>query len=405
MENKKICPNCGHQTEGNAKFCNKCGTKMVEMAAPKKPEEPKVVVQAPEQSETPKKKKGKGWITALVIVLLLAVAAFFAAPKIVDLYQELTGQTEEEDEKDGDKSGKDKDKVAKEEEETAASKYDFVHDEAKLLVDDDCEYLNDLAKSWGKANDMEIYVVTADNLDGATTKKYAQKMCSKYIQDGFGFVVLVDMDNRGVYVGQEGDVVSEEIVDMILKDAIPYLKDEEYCDAIDQIMTDVVFYYENPEEAVALAEEGIHRYELIVADKTWSQAYQDCLNRGGYLVRINSDEEYQAILNQIKVEKKDNIKFWLGAKRASVDSKEYRWVYEDGSLGAEVINGNAKYASYWLENEPSFYDESVKMDETCLNMFYLKRANGWIWNDVPNDILSAVSTYKGTIGYICEYEN
>ncbi len=57
-----ICPNCGHQTGGNAKFCNKCGTKMVEMAVPKKPEEAKVVVQTPEQPEAPKKKKGKGWI-------------------------------------------------------------------------------------------------------------------------------------------------------------------------------------------------------------------------------------------------------------------------------------------------------------------------------------------------------
>ena len=47
-------------------------------------------------------------------------------------------------------------------------------------------------------------------------------------------------------------------------------------------------------------------------DVTWTQAYQNCLDKGGYLVRINSDEEYQAILQQIGAEDKRNIKFWLG---------------------------------------------------------------------------------------------
>lgn len=404
MEKMKICPKCGHRAAEKTAFCTKCGTKMVELAPPKQPEIPKeqeisIPAEAPK-----KKKKGVGIVIAIVVILLLAAAAFFAAPKVIELYQEITGQTDEEEEDDSTKKPGD-DGEESEDEVSKANKYEHVYDNAALLDEDDCEYLDEVAGDLENEWDMEIAVVTADDLGGSTTKKYAQKMCNKYVENGFGFVVLIDMENRSVYIGQEGDLISEEAVDLILKEAVSYLKDGEYCDGIEWIMEEVVYYYENPEEAIAVSEEGIHRYELIVADKTWSQAYQDCLSRGGYLVRINSDEEYQAILNQIAQEKKDNIKFWLGAKRASLDSKEYRWVYEDGSFGEEVINGNAKYASYWLDKEPSFYDESVKMDETCLNMFYLERANGWIWNDVPEDILSAVSTYKGTIGYICEYED
>jgi len=28
-----------------------------------------------------------------------------------------------------------------------------------------------------------------------------------------------------------------------------------------------------------------------------------------------------------------------------------------------------------------------------------------VWNDVPNDIISVVPSYRGRVGYIVEYEN
>lgn len=167
-----------------------------------------------------------------------------------------------------------------------------------------------------------------------------------------------------------------------------------------------------PEEAEPLAEpaeesteEGIHTYELIVSDVTWMQAYDDCLARGGHLVRINSEEEYQAILQQIREEDKNNIKFWLGGMRTSADSYEYRWVYEDGTYGDEILNQDDKYLSYWLSGEPSYQGETPEDQEMYLNMFYRGKEERWVWNDVPNDIIAVVNSYSGTVGYICEYEN
>ncbi len=157
---------------------------------------------------------------------------------------------------------------------------------------------------------------------------------------------------------------------------------------------------EEPEE---VSEEGVHTYELLVGDVTWTQAYEDCIARGGHLVRINSEEEYQAILQQIRQEDKNNIKFWLGGRREA-DSHEYRWAYEDGSHGDEVLNQDEKYASYWLSGEPSYEDTAVGSQEMHMNMFYIKKEDRWVWNDAPDDLLAVVNAYAGTVGYICEYE-
>lgn len=155
-------------------------------------------------------------------------------------------------------------------------------------------------------------------------------------------------------------------------------------------------------EPGSFVEEGVNTYELIVADVTWTEAYYDCLNRGGHLVRITSDEEYQAILQQIESEGKKNILFWLGGARN--DDSGYYWIYDEGRFGVEVLNEDEKYASYWLDGEPSFHDDTANADETRMNMFRLSSSGRWVWNDVPDDILSVASFYSGKIGYICEYE-
>lgn len=151
-------------------------------------------------------------------------------------------------------------------------------------------------------------------------------------------------------------------------------------------------------------EDEIHTYELIVADVTWTEAYQSCLDRGGYLVRINSEDEYQAILSQVWAEDKGNIKFWLGGARDE-SSNTYHWIYEDTDYEGEALNNNEKYVAYWLDKEPSFVDETTGETETFMNMFYISSQERWVWNDTVNDILGVLPNYAGTIGYICEYEN
>ena len=58
----------------------------------------------------------------------------------------------------------------------------------------------------------------------------------------------------------------------------------------------------------------------------------------------------------------------------------------------------------WLENEPSLYDETLDVEERYMDFFYLKRANGYVWNDTVGDLLSLDLGYQGRIGYIIEIE-
>lgn len=160
---------------------------------------------------------------------------------------------------------------------------------------------------------------------------------------------------------------------------------------------------EDTEKEEKRDETGIHTYELIVEDVTWSQAYQNCIDKGGYLVRINSEEEYQTILQQIVDEDKKKIMFWLGGARSSEESEDYRWVYEDGTYGDIILNEEESYLSYWLSGEPSYSGEADDV-EMYMNMFYVSKEGRWVWNDVADDLIETADFYAGRVGYICEYE-
>ena len=70
-------------------------------------------------------------------------------------------------------------------------------------------------------------------------------------------------------------------------------------------------------------------------------------------------------------------------------------------LKDEELNGS----SYWLANEPSFYDYDFEKDEQYVDMFFYSKTNSWVWNDVPDDLVSLLSYYSGKMAYIVEIEN
>ena len=147
---------------------------------------------------------------------------------------------------------------------------------------------------------------------------------------------------------------------------------------------------------------AVHTYEYILSDCTWQEAFQDCLNRGGYLVRINSAGEYESIRKEISAQKLTDIYFKIGGRRDS-QSRDYYWVNEDNKLFGQKLNADDSWCSdEWMDGEPSFQDGNL--EEKYMDVFFFNGEKRFVWNDIPDDMLSAEPDYAGKLGYICEYE-
>ena len=87
----------------------------------------------------------------------------------------------------------------------------------------------------------------------------------------------------------------------------------------------------------------------------------------------------------------------------ATDSRDYYGVDESGQMYGDVINSGSYWcASEWMAGEPSYQDGATQ--EQYLDIFYHQNSGKWVWNDVPDDILAAVPSFSGKLGYICEYE-
>ena len=148
--------------------------------------------------------------------------------------------------------------------------------------------------------------------------------------------------------------------------------------------------------------EIVHTYDYLIDDCSWEEAYQKCKNLGGYLVRIESAEEFETICREIKAKGMQDYMFFIGARR-DPGGKSYHWIDSDNVIGGDPINDvNSPLSSYWMVNEPSFQDDAV--EEICLEMNYYSAEKRWVINDVPNELTKVLPEFKGRIGYICEYE-
>lgn len=144
-----------------------------------------------------------------------------------------------------------------------------------------------------------------------------------------------------------------------------------------------------------------YRYEFLVDDVTWYEAYEDCVARGGHLVTIESSEEFEILTEQLMDQDMERYIFWMGGMRLA-ESRDYHWVDAEGNPGELLLNGEGagEYQDYWLEGEPSY--QSGETQERFMMLFYKQDQGRWVWNDATDDLLSEAPFYEGRIAYICE---
>ena len=143
---------------------------------------------------------------------------------------------------------------------------------------------------------------------------------------------------------------------------------------------------------------GGKRYEFVINDCSWNDAFQKAKGVGGYLVRIDTRDEYEAILSKIKSLGLTGVEFRIGARRDS-DGKNYYWADDSNILYGEEIN----FPDYWayaefLSGEPSYeWENNV---EQYLSFYYDGEYERWVWNDIPDNVYNPG---KNRYGYIIEY--
>ncbi|MCI9463781.1 MAG: hypothetical protein HFI48_07835 [Lachnospiraceae bacterium] len=158
-----------------------------------------------------------------------------------------------------------------------------------------------------------------------------------------------------------------------------------------------------------------HRYELIVDDVTWKEAYEACKNRGGYLATILSVEELERIEEQIITEGETDTCFWVGANKVDEEGNSigYHWLEPEraaeNSKNYDMLDFyNALWQNFWYGNEPSFWIEGegvkIRINEAYVMLIYNEKNDSFGLCDTVEDILALDHSYAGRIGYICEYD-
>ncbi len=128
-----------------------------------------------------------------------------------------------------------------------------------------------------------------------------------------------------------------------------------------------------------------HTYEVVKADVSWTQAQQEAIAKGGYLVVINNAEEFDRIVNEAGFANITRI--WIGCHR--VNGVE-TWERDNGG-----------YAIPWAKGEPTYVDVNDQVSEDYVMLW---NNNGWACNDNRDDPCKDYPAfYSGTMGYVIEY--
>lgn len=128
-------------------------------------------------------------------------------------------------------------------------------------------------------------------------------------------------------------------------------------------------------------------YSLYAEDVSWEVAEQRCMQLGGHLATIGSDEDYARICELLA--STDAQYVWIGCYRN--DSGEMKWT---GGESSEYFK--------WAAGEPSYSDSYDGAAENYVML--VKQPDGtWLFNDSRMDPMADYSRfYSGKMAYICQ---
>ncbi len=125
-----------------------------------------------------------------------------------------------------------------------------VYDQASLFTSSEIQSLEDAISTLVATYQMDIVIVTTDDAQGATSQDYADDF---YDYNGFGIgedkdglLLLIDMDNRNVYISTTGLAIrhlTDARINALLDNVTPYLSDGDFYRASTTFLRKVEGYF------------------------------------------------------------------------------------------------------------------------------------------------------------------
>ena len=86
-----------------------------------------------------------------------------------------------------------------------------VYDDAALLTPEEIETLESELNAAGEKTGWNILMLTTDDTNGKTTQEYADDFFDAITENGDGVALLIDMQNREIYISTGGIAISLKI--------------------------------------------------------------------------------------------------------------------------------------------------------------------------------------------------
>lgn len=123
-----------------------------------------------------------------------------------------------------------------------------VYDDAGLLSEDDEDWLGKMIDDLKEKTGWDIFVVTTADAGGKTAAEYADDFYdARTEEDSDGVLLLIDMDNRELYVSTCGEAIRyliDDRIEALLDDAYPYVSEGKYDDCFSDMLISLDIYYD-----------------------------------------------------------------------------------------------------------------------------------------------------------------
>ncbi|MBQ8280494.1 MAG: TPM domain-containing protein [Roseburia sp.] len=124
----------------------------------------------------------------------------------------------------------------------------YVYDYAGLLSTDEIAALESQIATMKEKTGWDVFAVTTNDAEGKSAMAYADDFYDEQTtEDSDGILVLIDMDNREIYISTGGEAIrylTDARIERVLDDGFYYVSNGEYASCLSAMLSTAEYYYD-----------------------------------------------------------------------------------------------------------------------------------------------------------------